>query len=144
MTIDAGIDINYSAAVHTVDLNRQVVEGTGEHACEYMTGGVVVILGPTGFNLGAGMTGGVCYVHDPSANILARLNTQLVEARRPEGGELDDVRALLDQHVALTGSSRARQLLDDWDAAGRALWRVAPRGKLSAVERSDRGVGARV
>jgi glutamate synthase (ferredoxin) len=123
---------------------RAVVEGTGEHACEYMTGGVVIILGPTGFNLGAGMTGGVCFVHDPSANILARINTQLVEARRPEGSELEAVHALLEQHVALTGSARAQGLLDAWEASGMAFWRVAPRGKLSSVERSERGVGAAV
>src|SRR5690606_2483630 len=54
-----------------------VVEGTGEHACEYMTGGTVVILGPTGFNLGAGMTGGECIVYDESSEILARVNGQL-------------------------------------------------------------------
>jgi glutamate synthase (ferredoxin) len=123
---------------------RAVVEGTGEHACEYMTGGLVIILGPTGFNLGAGMTGGVCFVHDPSANILARINTQLVEARRPEGSELDEVRTLLERHVTLTGSTRAQRLLDDWEASGMGFWRVAPRGKLSSVERSDRGVGATV
>ena len=123
---------------------RAVVEGTGEHACEYMTGGVVVILGRTGFNLGAGMTGGVCFVYDPTAAILARINTQLVEARRPEGSELDQVRELLETHVDLTGSSRARRLLDDWDTSGSAFWRVAPRGKLSQVERSERGVGAAV
>jgi glutamate synthase domain-containing protein 2/glutamate synthase domain-containing protein 1/glutamate synthase domain-containing protein 3 len=121
-----------------------VVEGTGEHACEYMTGGVVVILGPTGFNLGAGMTGGVCYVHDRSAAILARINTQLVEARRLEGGDLDQVRVLITRHVELTGSARGRELLDDWDEAAGDLWRIGPRGKLSRFERSDRGVGTSV
>jgi glutamate synthase (ferredoxin) len=123
---------------------RAVVEGTGEHACEYMTGGVVVILGPTGFNLGAGMTGGVCYVYDPSAAILARINTQLVEARRPEGSELNEVRRLLETHAELTGSDRAGRLLEDWEAGGSAFWRVAPQGKLSRVERGERGVQAAV
>jgi glutamate synthase domain-containing protein 3 len=123
---------------------RAVVEGTGEHACEYMTGGVVVVLGSTGFNLGAGMTGGVCFVYDSSAAVLARINTQLVEARRPEGSELDDVRTLVEQHAELTGSELAHRLLGDWEVAGSAFWRVAPRGKLSAVERSERGVGAAV
>ncbi|CAN5872209.1 glutamate synthase large subunit [soil metagenome] len=121
-----------------------VVEGAGEHACEYMTGGVVAILGPTGFNLGAGMTGGVCYVHDPAATILARINTQLVEARRLEGGDVDEVHTLLRCHADLTGSVRATGLLDDWDAAAQGFWRVAPRGRLSRVERIDRGVGTSV
>jgi glutamate synthase domain-containing protein 3 len=88
------------------------------------------------------MTGGVCFVHDPSAAILARINTQLVDARRPESGELDEVRTLLERHATLTGSERARSLLADWEAAGSAFWRVAPHGTLSSVERSDRGVRA--
>jgi glutamate synthase domain-containing protein 3 len=109
-----------------------------------MTGGVVVVLGPTGFNLGAGMTGGVCYVHDPAATILARINTQLVEARRLEGGDLDEVLALVMTHADVTGSQRARTLLDDWDRTAQGLWRIAPRGRLSRFERSDRGVGTSV
>jgi glutamate synthase domain-containing protein 2/glutamate synthase domain-containing protein 1/glutamate synthase domain-containing protein 3 len=121
-----------------------VVEGVGEHACEYMTGGVVVILGPTGFNLGAGMTGGVCYAFDPAAKILARINAQLVEARSLEGSDVDEVRELLERHVELTGSERARRLLAEWDEAAGGFWRIAPRGRLARFERSDRGVGTTV
>jgi glutamate synthase domain-containing protein 3 len=83
-------------------------------------------------------------VYDPSAAILARINTQLVDARRPEGSELEEVRRLLEMHAELTGSDRAGRLLADWESAGSAFWRVAPQGNLSRVERSERGVHATV
>ena len=113
-----------------------VVEGVGEHACEYMTGGVVVILGPTGFNVGAGMTGGECYTLDMDAKgeILARLNAQLVEARRPDSVQLTKLRELVERHAELTGSTRAAALLADWENQSMAFWRIAPRGELARVE----------
>jgi glutamate synthase domain-containing protein 2/glutamate synthase domain-containing protein 1/glutamate synthase domain-containing protein 3 len=119
-----------------------VVEGTGDHACEYMTGGVVVILGRTGHNLGAGMSGGVCFVHDPSAEVLARVNRQLVEARRPDGAQLAELRQLVETHATLTGSPRAAQLLDDWERAAEGFWRIAPKTELDRVAASE-GAGAR-
>jgi glutamate synthase domain-containing protein 2/glutamate synthase domain-containing protein 1/glutamate synthase domain-containing protein 3 len=120
-----------------------VVEGTGEHACEYMTGGVVVILGETGFNVGAGMTGGVCYVLDETSEILARVNGQLVEARRPESTQLAWLRDRIERHVELTGSARGTALLADWDTGSAAFWCIAPRGELARVEAAHEGsVGA--
>jgi glutamate synthase domain-containing protein 2/glutamate synthase domain-containing protein 1/glutamate synthase domain-containing protein 3 len=122
---------------------RAVVEGVGEHACEYMTGGVVVVLGPTGANVGAGMTGGELYVLDDSSGILARVNAQLVEPRRPDGPQLARLRALVERHAELTGSSVAAELLDDWDRRAAAFWRVAPRTELARVETTQEGtVGA--
>jgi glutamate synthase domain-containing protein 2/glutamate synthase domain-containing protein 1/glutamate synthase domain-containing protein 3 len=120
-----------------------VVEGVGEHACEYMTGGTVVILGPTGFNLGAGMTGGECFVLDESSEILARVNGQLVEVRRPDGPQVETLRELLERHATLTESPVAQALIEDWEAGSRAFWRVAPRGELARVETTNEGrVGA--
>ncbi|HUG85021.1 MAG TPA: glutamate synthase-related protein, partial [Euzebya sp.] len=116
-----------------------VVEGTGEHACEYMTGGVVVILGETGFNLGAGMTGGECYVHDNSSWFLARVNSQLVQARRLDSEQLDRIRVMVQRHVELTGSRRGQDLLADWDDAWRGLWRIAPKGEIAKVESANEG-----
>jgi glutamate synthase domain-containing protein 2/glutamate synthase domain-containing protein 1/glutamate synthase domain-containing protein 3 len=116
-----------------------VVEGVGEHACEYMTGGVVVVLGPTGFNLGAGMTGGECYVYDPTAQILARVNGQLVDTRRPDSAQLARLRDLLARHVELTESVVGLRLLEDWERAAAAFWRIAPRGELSRVEAAHEG-----
>jgi glutamate synthase domain-containing protein 2/glutamate synthase domain-containing protein 1/glutamate synthase domain-containing protein 3 len=119
-----------------------VVEGTGDHACEYMTNGTVVILGPTGSNLGAGMSGGQAFVYDPTAQVLAKVNRQLVEARRPDGYELDQIRELVARHATLTGSERSRELLDDWDLVAEHFWRVAPKTALEKVGASDAG-GAR-
>ena len=120
-----------------------VVEGVGEHACEYMTGGAVVVLGPTGFNLGAGMTGGECYVLDASSEILARVNAQLVEARRPDSAQLSGLRDLVERHVRLTGSAAGSALLDEWDRRCGEFWRIAPRGELARVEAVHEGsVGA--
>jgi glutamate synthase (ferredoxin) len=120
-----------------------VVEGVGEHACEYMTGGAVVVLGPTGFNLGAGMTGGECYVLDASSEILARVNAQLVEARRPDSAQLSGLRDLVERHVRLTGSAAGSALLDEWDRRCAEFWRIAPRGELARVEAVHEGsVGA--
>jgi glutamate synthase domain-containing protein 2/glutamate synthase domain-containing protein 1/glutamate synthase domain-containing protein 3 len=110
-----------------------VVEGTGDHACEYMTGGTVVVLGPTGHNIGAGMSGGECFVHDPRGEVLARVNRQLVEARRPDGGQLARVRALVEEHATVTGSQRARSLLSDWGRAADAFWRIGPKTEMDRV-----------
>ncbi|MFA9445854.1 glutamate synthase-related protein [Egicoccus sp. AB-alg6-2] len=110
-----------------------VVEGTGDHACEYMTGGTIVILGPTGQNVGAGMSGGECYVVDTTGDLLAHVNRQLVEAHRPNGGQLVQVRELVERHATLTGSSRAHRVLDDWDEVAGKLWRIAPKSELERV-----------
>jgi glutamate synthase domain-containing protein 2/glutamate synthase domain-containing protein 1/glutamate synthase domain-containing protein 3 len=110
-----------------------VVEGTGDHACEYMTGGTVVVLGPTGQNVGAGMSGGELFVHDAGGDVLARVNRQLVEARRPDGPALARLHELVTRHATVTGSSRARTLLADWATTADRFWRVAPKTELDRV-----------
>ena len=88
---------------------RAVVEGVGDHGCEYMTGGVVVVLGKTGRNFGAGMTGGVAYVYDNHDMLTARANQQLVSLRRVERPEDQaELKALLERHLERTASPRAR------------------------------------
>jgi len=120
-----------------------VVEGVGEHGCEYMTGGVVVILGPTGFNLGAGMTGGACYVLDETSEILARVNGQLVEARRPDGAQLQELHDIVARHTELTGSRVGTAVLEEWQRRCRHFWRIAPRGEMARTESdAERSVGA--
>ncbi|MTV25707.1 glutamate synthase subunit alpha [Nitriliruptoraceae bacterium ZYF776] len=114
-----------------------VVEGTGDHACEYMTGGTVVILGPTGHNVGAGMSGGEVFVHDPRGDVLARVNRQLVEARRPDGPQLAHLRELVDNHATLTGSRRATAMLEDWPTAVEGFWRIAPKTELDRVASAE-------
>ncbi|HVC86268.1 MAG TPA: glutamate synthase large subunit [Gaiellaceae bacterium] len=93
-----------------------VVEGLGDHGCEYMTGGRVVVIGPTGRNFAAGMSGGIAYVLDDD-RFAARCNTQLVALEPLEEADEIVVRSLLDEHVARTGSPVADALLADWDPA---------------------------
>ncbi len=103
-----------------------VVEGTGDHACEYMTGGTAVILGPIGYNLGAGMTGGEAYVYDPDGTLAARLNRQLVDTSHVDELPAAELRFLVERHRALTGSRPAAELLADWDATVRRVLACRP------------------
>jgi glutamate synthase domain-containing protein 2/glutamate synthase domain-containing protein 1/glutamate synthase domain-containing protein 3 len=105
-----------------------VVEGIGDHGCEYMTGGAVAVLGEVGLNFGAGMSGGIAWVLDPAGDLPLRLNAELVAAERGAG---DDLRELLERHARHTGSPRAAELLARWDEAQALFWRVVPR--LAAV-----------
>ena len=116
-----------------------VIEGVGDHACEYMTGGTIVILGPVGYNLGAGMTGGEAYVWDPGARLTARLNSALVEAERPDAEHVEELRWLVERHVELTGSPRAKALLGDWHATVEQMWHVAPVGRVRRMEAHNAG-----
>jgi glutamate synthase domain-containing protein 2/glutamate synthase domain-containing protein 1/glutamate synthase domain-containing protein 3 len=111
-----------------------VVEGVGDHACEYMTGGCVVILGPVGYNLGAGMTGGQAFVWDPEGRLASRLNTALVDAGLPDTDLLDDLRWRIERHAELSGSTRARELLADWDGTVADMWLVAPVDLIRRLE----------
>jgi len=111
-----------------------VVEGVGDHACEYMTGGCVVILGPVGYNLGAGMTGGQAFVWDPEGKLASRLNTALVDVALPDADLLDDLRWRIERHAELTGSPRAAALLADWDTTVDAMWLVAPVDLIKRLE----------
>jgi glutamate synthase domain-containing protein 3 len=118
-----------------------VIEGVGDHGCEYMTGGVVVVLGRTGRNFAAGMSGGFAVVFDDDASFAARCNTGLVALERLE--DADDmalVRALVERHVAYTGSARGRNLLRRWSAALSRFVKVMPREyKQVLVRRAANG-----
>ena len=120
---------------------RAVVEGVGDHGCEYMTGGAVVVLGQTGRNFGAGMTGGVAYVYDNHDMLTARANQQLVSLRRVERPEdAAELKALLEHHLERTASPRARGILDDWENQLPIFWRVAPVEQVAALEAANEGV----
>jgi glutamate synthase (ferredoxin) len=104
-----------------------VVEGTGDHCCEYMTGGIVVVIGKTGRNFGAGMSGGMAFVFDDAGDFAVRLNTEMVELEPfadPE--DLTLVRELLEQHRHYTGSSVAGRILENWDHLKEAFWKIMP------------------
>ncbi len=103
-----------------------VVEGVGDHGCEYMTGGQAVILGPTGNNFGAGMTNGVAWVLDETGAFEGRHNPESVRASRIERGEANDLRVLIERHVEATGSMHAAKLLANWDETVSRFWKVTP------------------
>jgi glutamate synthase (NADPH) large chain len=105
-----------------------VIEGCGDHGCEYMTGGAVVVLGATGRNFAAGMTGGTAWVFDAEGALAARLNRQDAIAAPLGDGDTSPLRALLKRHLALTKSPLAGRLLDDWEAARRHFLVVRPKG----------------
>jgi len=109
-----------------------VVEGIGDHGCEYMTGGLVVVLGPTGLNFGAGMTNGAAFVYDPEGEFPGRINGEsvLLESMPSEAGA-DELRLLVERHLAMTGSAHARRLLADWPSAMQSFWKVIPRASIA-------------
>jgi glutamate synthase domain-containing protein 3 len=104
-----------------------VVEGVGDHGCEYMTGGRVVVLGETGRNFGAGMSGGIAYVHDPDGKFGGRVNYEMVDLDPLDAED----RSWLHERVALhrceTDSAVAGRLLDTWDEAVEEFRKVMPR-----------------
>jgi glutamate synthase (NADPH/NADH) large chain len=115
-----------------------VVEGAGDHCCEYMTGGVVAVLGKVGLNFGAGMTGGFAYVLDVERTFVDCYNHELVDILRisPEGMEhyMQHLRGLVERHVALTGSDWGRHILRDFRGLQYKFWLVKPKAaSLSAL-----------
>jgi len=142
-----------------------VVEGTGDHGCEYMTGGVVVVLGRTGRNFAAGMSGGIAYVHDPEGRFRDLCNHAMVDVE-PVSAQIDEeeglgrpaqrpvsvhdygmgdmlrhdaerLKILLQRHQLHTGSARAKALLDDWDAALSQFVKVMPRDYRRALQQLE-------
>jgi glutamate synthase (NADPH/NADH) large chain/glutamate synthase (ferredoxin) len=92
-----------------------VVEGVGDHGCEYMTGGRVVVLGPAGRNFAAGMSGGVAYVLDERGTFAARCNMGMVALEAPSEADAGELRGLIEEHAARTGSPVAARALAEWD-----------------------------
>ncbi len=114
-----------------------VVEGVGDHGCEYMTNGTVVILGKTGKNFGAGMSGGTVYVYDVDGKFFSRVNSEMVVAlpiRRTQ--DIAEVKSLIELHHLRSGSVHAENLLENWDETTRKLVRVIARerAELEAAE----------
>ena len=108
-----------------------VVEGTGDHACEYMTGGTVLILGETGNNFGAGMTGGAAFVYDQHLTFFDKVNMELVKMERIDTEESEEARHYLKQilrsYFARTNSPRAKKILDNFLGELRFFWLVTPK-----------------
>ena len=116
-----------------------VAEGAGDHASEYMTGGIVAILGPVGRNFAAGMSGGIAYVYDPEGRLEDQCNLAGIELESIADGndpnadlanmldyDAERLRSLVERHVQATGSARASALLDDWGTALASFVKVMP------------------
>jgi glutamate synthase domain-containing protein 3 len=120
---------------------QAVVEGCGDHGCEYMTGGVVVVLGEVGRNFGAGMSGGVAFVYDPDNNLYdpkdeqrMLVNIEMVGVEHvvdPDDVEL--LRRLIESHVEETNSVRGSELLKKWPAEAKRFWKIAPHPEQAKV-----------
>ena len=105
-----------------------VVEGVGDHGCEYMTGGRVVVLGDTGKNFAAGMSGGIAYVWDPRRDLYLRVNKELVSIELvTDRHDREELRRMIQEHVAATGSVKGRTILEDFDHAVESFKKILPR-----------------
>jgi glutamate synthase (NADPH) large chain len=111
-----------------------VVEAVGDHGCEYMTGGRVVVLGPAGRNFAAGMSGGIAYVLDEAGDFATHCNQDMVLLEVLDPEELRWVQGMVRRHVEYTGSVRGRAILDDWQNASQSLVRVMPRDYKRALQ----------
>jgi glutamate synthase (NADPH/NADH) large chain len=104
-----------------------VVEGVGDHGCEYMTGGKVVILGATGRNFAAGMSGGVAYVYNADGNFAENLNAEMVDLDEMDDEDVDFLRSMITAHVDATDSAVGQRIMTDWDNQVRNFVKVMPR-----------------
>ncbi|MCL4506966.1 MAG: glutamate synthase large subunit [Chloroflexi bacterium] len=122
-----------------------VVEGVGDHGCEYMTGGTVAVLGPIGVNFAAGMSGGIAYLYDPTQDVDVMVNHDMVDLDPlTDSEDVEQLKEMIEKHWMYTGSPRARFMLDDWDIVRRMFVKVFPMeyrralGQMKKVERDVR------
>ena len=109
---------------------KTVIEGVGDHGCEYMTGGQVIVLGKTGRNFAAGMSGGVAYIYDIDGQFEKRLNNSMVNLYpliECSGQDMVTVKGEIEKHVQYTGSERGKHILDNWDSEKSKFLKVFPR-----------------
>ena len=120
-----------------------VIEGVGDHACEYMTGGRAVILGPTGRNFAAGMSGGIAYVWNPEGALESLCNMEMVALEQlVEDDDIDEVKILIEKHLKYTGSAVAKILLDDWQTSVGQFVKVMPTDYKRVLEERKTAVSA--
>ena len=128
-----------------------VVEGVGDHACEYMTGGRVVVLGKTGRNFAAGMSGGIAYVFDAENDLERLCNKDMVDLERMTEEDKREVKDMIEKHFRYTGSDPAEWILENWEVASGLFVKVMPKDykavlqkqkALSGVEKAGKKVAA--
>ncbi len=115
-----------------------VVEGVGDHGCEYMTGGCIVVLGETGVNFGAGMSGGIAYVYDPSGTFDVRCNLEMIDLDPVCRVDAERLREMIQRHHEYTGSRRARHILESWEECLPHFVKVFPMEYKRALGRMSR------
>lgn len=122
---------------------RAVVEGVGDHACEYMTGGKAVIIGPTGRNFAAGMSGGIAYVLDEAGDFATRCNTEMVDLEQLEDPEeIRELHDMIQNHVKYTGSAKGDRVLADWDNMVPKFVKVMPRDYKRVLQHIQKALAA--
>ena len=121
-----------------------VVEGVGDHGCEYMTGGVAVIMGDTGRNFAAGMSGGIAYVYDVKGIFPENCNKEMVDLDQVEDQDTASLRALIENHFNYTGSSVAKFLLDDFGNQLKYFVKVFPRDYKKVLQQKAAGVKQKI
>ena len=119
-----------------------VVEGVGDHGCEYMTGGRTVVLGPVGRNFAAGMSGGVAFVYDPHGKLPVRVNAEMVELEPLDAEDFVWLRHRVERHHHETGSEVAARLLADWASASRSFLKVMPKDYKRVTRAAERARAA--
>jgi len=116
-------------------------EGVGDHGCEYMTGGRIVVLGETGINFAAGMSGGIAYVFDPERRLDTHCNLDMVDLEIvTDEDDIEELRQMIRRHEKYTGSMKAKEILDDWEACLPFFVKVFPmeyRRVLGKMSKSD-------
>jgi glutamate synthase domain-containing protein 3 len=122
---------------------RTVVEAVGDHGCEYMTGGRVVVLGPTGRNFAAGMSGGIAYILDADGTFHTNCNLDMVDLDRVESAEeIAELKSLIERHAELTGSTRAAEILAAWDETLPKFIKVLPKDYKRVLLAMDRVIAS--
>jgi glutamate synthase (ferredoxin) len=119
-----------------------VVEAIGDHGCEYMTGGQVIVLGKAGRNFAAGMSGGVAYVLDEEGDFAGRCNTQMIGLEELDDRDVSTLRKMIGRHAELTGSKRAEAVLADWDGFLPRFVKVMPKDYKRVVQAIERAQAA--
>jgi glutamate synthase domain-containing protein 3 len=122
-----------------------VVEGIGDHGCEYMTGGIAVILGETGRNFAAGMSGGIAYVFDANQTFEKNVNKEMIELESLEQDDLDTLKGLISNHQEYCNSSLAKNILDNWEITQKQFVKVMPIDyKRVLAERKKESFGVKI
>nr|QCI07791.1 glutamate synthase [Pleonosporium borreri] len=112
---------------------QAVIEGVGDHACEYMTGGLIVVLGSSGRNIGAGMTGGLAYFLDNDNTLISKLNTEIVKAQKIVTKESEEqLKNMIELYEIKTKSKKARTILDNWSNYIDRFWQIVPPSEINS------------